>query len=135
MCGKGATGTYRQKTLRRSNGNRRSISELIQKLKVRRGRRRGLPRERKRGLVECDVTGDDDPIGDSVKVAVSFMVGRVAKKDAQGGAGCELMASCGRQVGVAGAPKDAKVIVGRQRAMEGEVRGHELERLCGQDVE
>jgi len=91
--------------------------------------------ERKRGLVESDMMRDDDLVGDGVKAAVSFMVRRVAEKDAQGGAGCELMASCGRQVGVAGAPKDAKVIVGQQRAVEGEVRGHELERLCGQDVE
>jgi len=131
MCRKGAAGTCRQKTLRRSNGNRRSISELIQKLKVCRGKRRGLPRERKCGLVKCDVTGDDNPIGNSVKAVVSFMVGRVAKKDAQGGAGCELMASGGGQVWIANAPKDAEVVVGRQFAMESKVRCNELKRLGG----
>ena len=95
----------------------------------------GLLRERKRGLVESDMTRDDDPVGDGVKAAVSFMVGRVAEKDAQGGVRCELVASYGRQVWIAGAPKDAEVIVGRQRANEGEVRCDKLEHLYGKDVE
>jgi len=58
-------------------------------------------------------------------------VWRVAKKDAQGGAGCELMASGGGQVRIASAPKDAEVLVGWQFAMESKVRCNELERLGG----
>ena len=40
--------------------------------------------ERKGGLVEDDMTRDDDLVGGKVKIAITFVMSRITQKDTQG---------------------------------------------------
>jgi hypothetical protein len=62
-------------------------------------------------LIKYDVSRDVNTIGLKVKAAVSFMVGGVAKEDAQGGAGCKLVGGCGGEVRITGSAKDTKMVI------------------------
>jgi len=54
---------------------------------------------------------DENTIGLKVEAAVSFMVGGIAKKNAQGGSRCKFVGGCGGKVRIASAAKDAKMVV------------------------
>jgi hypothetical protein len=68
------------------------------------------------------MAGDDDPVGGSIKTAVSLMMRRVAKEDAQGGARRKLVCGSGGEVGITCTTKNTKVIVGREFTVKGELR-------------
>ena len=87
------------------------------------------------GFVKDNMTRDDDSIGDRIKTAVSLMVSRIAKEDAESRTGCKFMGSSGRKIGVTLTTENPKMIVGRRTAKEGKMRGRETKGLGGQDVE
>jgi len=61
--------------------------------------------------IEGDLTRDDDPVGNEIKTAVSFVVSRVVKKDAKSRTWSEFVASCDGEVGVTLAFKDVKMSI------------------------
>jgi hypothetical protein len=63
-------------------------------------------------LVEDDVTRDDDAVGDEVKTTIPLVVRGVAKKEAAGGAGRQLMRSSSGIVGIAGTSEHVEVVGG-----------------------
>ena len=58
------------------------------------------------------MTGDNDTTRRKVIAPIPLMIRRVPKKDATSRTRCELVRCGGREVGVASAPKDSKVIIG-----------------------
>ena len=85
-------------------------------------------------LIKDDMTRDDQTVGREVKAAVSFVMSRITQEDTEGGARREFVGSCGRQVGVTFASKDAQVIIHQRCAIEGAVWRGELEGLGWQNV-
>jgi hypothetical protein len=83
--------------------------------------RRGLLGEREGGLVEDNVTRDDDSIGGRIKASISLMVSRVAKEDAKGRTRCKFVGSGGREIGITLTTKNAEMIVGRRTTKQGRV--------------
>ena len=81
------------------------------------------------------MTRDDQSVGREVKAAVSFMMSRVSQKNTHGGLGRKFVAGCSRQVGVAFATEDAKMIIGGRSPKKGMVRGGGSNRLGGQNVD
>lgn len=75
----------------RSYGNRHVSAALIKELIVGRAESTTALDVGKRGLVESDVSGDDDFVGGEVKAAVSLMMRRIAEEDAHGGTGRKLV--------------------------------------------
>ena len=68
------------------------------------------------------MTGDNDTTRRKVIAPILLMIRRVPKEDATSRTRCELVRCGGREVGVASAPKDSKVIIGGRGAKESEVR-------------
>ena len=60
---------------------------------------------------------------------ISLMVRRVFEEDATSRTRCELVRCGGRDVGIAGAPKDSKVIIGARGGKESKVRCRSANRL------
>jgi hypothetical protein len=87
------------------------------------------------GFIKDNMMRDDDPIGGGIKTAVSLMVSRIAKEDAESRTGCKFMGSSGRKIGVTLTTEDPKMIVGRRTAKEGKMRGRKIKGLGGQGVE
>jgi hypothetical protein len=58
------------------------------------------------------MTRDDDPIGREIEAPVAFVIGGVADEGTQSGTGSKFVGGGGSEVGIAGAPKDSKVMVG-----------------------
>ena len=133
LCGKGSTETYREKLMCRSNRSWHIVND-IQRLKIYRRWRTALSKG-KGQLIKDNMTRDDDSIGDKIKTAVSLMMSRIAKEDAESRTGCKFMGSSGRKIGVTLTTEDPKMIVGRRTAKEGKMRGREIKGLGGQDVE
>ena len=126
-------GTCRQKLVRRSNRNGHTVSSF-KKLEVRWNARTIALSKRKGIFIEDDMPGDDDSVGREIKAAVSFVMSRVAKENAQDGPRSEFMWSSGGQVWVTFATEDSQVIICWRLAEEGKVRRGKLESLGGQDV-
>jgi hypothetical protein len=59
------------------------------------------------------MTRDGDPVGGAVKAAVSLMMRRVAKEDAESGALRKFVCGSGSEVWITGTTKNKKVIVRR----------------------
>ena len=78
---------------------------------------------------------NEDSVGGEVKTPITLMVGRVTEEDTTRGARGKLMRSNGREIGVASAPKDTKMVVRGMDAEESEVRGGVGNRLGGETVE
>jgi hypothetical protein len=78
---------------------------------------------------------NEDSVGGEVKTPITLMVGRVTEEDTTRGARGKLMRSSGREIGVASAPKDTKMVVRGMDAEESEVRGGVGNRLGGETVE
>jgi hypothetical protein len=53
---------------------------------------------------------------------IPFVVRGIADENTPGGTRSKLMRGCRGQVGVAGTPKDPKMLVGRRFVIEGSVR-------------
>ena len=82
------------------------------------------------------MTGGNDTTRRKVIAPIPLMIRRVPKKDATSRTRCELVRCGGREVGVASAPKDSKVIIGgRGGAKESEVRCGSANRLGGKAIE
>ena len=58
------------------------------------------------------MTGDNDTTREKIVTPIPLMVRRVSEEDATSRTRCELVRCGGREVGVASAPKDSKVIIG-----------------------
>ena len=81
------------------------------------------------------MTGDNNTTRRKIITPIPLMVRRVPKKDATSRMRCELVRCGGREVGVASAPKDSKVIIGGRGAKESEVRCGSANRLGGKAIE
>lgn len=77
--------------------------------------------KRKRILIKDDVSGDENSISGEIQAPISFVIGGIAEEHTKGGARRELVGSSSREVRVAGASEDPKMIVGRGFPEEGEV--------------
>jgi len=74
-------------------------------------------------LVKDNVARNDDTVGGEVEAPVALMIRSITKKGTECEAGGKLVRSGGGEVGVAGAPETAKIVIGRMGAMEGEEGG------------
>jgi hypothetical protein len=74
-------------------------------------------------LVEDNVAGNDDPVSGEVKTPVALVIRWITKESTESRARGKLVRSGGRKVGIAGAPKRSKIMIGGEAAMEGEERG------------
>ena len=119
--------------MRQSNRSRHNISS-IKELKLASGSRAIARSESKCSFIKDDMPGNNDSVRGEVKAAVSFVMSRITQEDTEGGARREFVGSCGRQVGVTFASKDAQVIIRRRCAKEGAVWRGELEGLGWQNV-
>ena len=81
------------------------------------------------------MTGDNDTTREKIVTPIPLMVRRVSEEDATSRTRCELVRCGGREVGVASAPKDSKVIIGGRGAKESEVRCGSANRLGGKAIE
>ena len=81
------------------------------------------------------MTRDEDTMRGKVIAPIPLMIRRVPKKDATSRMRCELVRCGVREVGVASAPKDSKVIIGGRGAKESEVRCGSANRLGGKAIE
>jgi len=81
------------------------------------------------------MTGDDDAVCGEVEAPVALVVKRIANKGAQGRSWSELVRSGGGEVGVAGAPKSPKVMVGGESAMESEKRSAHVQGLGWETID
>ena len=77
--------------------------------------------ERKRILIKDDVSRDENSISGEIQAPITFVIGGIAEEHTKGGARRELVGSSSREVRVADASEDPKVIVGRGFPEEGEV--------------
>jgi hypothetical protein len=68
------------------------VSKIIQEIKICRVIWRVLLSEMKHHLIESNLTWNDDAVGNEVKVAVFFMVSKVAKKNIKSGTWSDFMA-------------------------------------------
>jgi len=93
----------------RSDGEHRDLVVRLQKIKLI-SRMRGAG-EGKRSLIEDNMSRDEDPIGGKIQTPISFVVRRIAKKDAESGAWGELVWSSSGEIGVAGTTKHSKVVI------------------------
>jgi hypothetical protein len=94
-----------------------------------------LTGEGKRGLIEHDVSRDDDTVCGEIKTSVALVIGRVAEEDAQCGARCKFMRSDNGEVGIASASERAHVMVGGKSAIESKEGGAHLEGFGGEAVD
>jgi hypothetical protein len=78
------------------------------------------------------MTRDDDAVGDEVKTTIPLVVRRVAKEDAAGRAGTQLMRS---SVRIASTIEHAEVVVGGGCAVQGVVGSRVAHRLRWEAVE
>lgn len=75
-------------------------------------------KEGKIGLVEDDVTRDEDFMGREVKASICLVIRRASKEDATSGAGHKLVRGSDREIRITSAPKHAKVNVGGRGGKE-----------------
>ena len=59
------------------------------------------------------MSGVENSISGEIQAPITFVIGGIAEEHTKGGARRELVGSSSREVRVAGASKDPKVIVGR----------------------
>jgi hypothetical protein len=81
------------------------------------------------------VAGDDDTVSVAIKAEVTLVVEGIAKEDTQGGARGKLMGGGGGKVGVALATKNAKMLIRRLSAEQGEVGSREIQRFGGENIQ
>jgi len=81
------------------------------------------------------MTGDEDTMRGKVIAPIPLMIRGVPKEDTTSRARCKLVRCSGREVRVASAPKDSKVIIGGRGAKESEVRCGSANRLGGKAIE
>ena len=79
--------------------------------------------KRKTGLIEHDMTGNNDSIGGEVKTAIPFVIGGETKEHTTNRARGKLMGSGGGCVGVTKATENTKVLIRGRRAEESLVWG------------
>jgi hypothetical protein len=77
------------------------------------------------------MTGDEDTMRGKVIASIPLMIRGVPKEDTTSRVRCKLVRCSGREVRVASAPKDSKVIIGGRGAKESEVRCGSANRLGG----
>ena len=65
----------------------------------------------------------ENSVGRKVQTAIAFVIAGIVKKDAKARAGSNLVRSGGGHVGVTRTTENAKVVIGRVRAEEGEIGG------------
>ena len=75
-------------------------------------------RKRESGLIEHNVSRDDDLLSRPIEATVSTMVGRVPKEHAGDGALGKFMLRGGGGVGIAQATKNSKISIGWIKTME-----------------
>ena len=80
------------------------------------------------------MTGDNDTMRRKIITPIPLMVRRVSEEDTSR-TRCELVRCGGREVGIAGTPKNSKVIIGGRGAKESEVRCGGANRLGGKAIE
>ena len=81
------------------------------------------------------MTGDNDTTRRKIITPIPVMVRRVPKEDETSRTRCELVRCGGREVGIAGTPKNSKVIIGGRGAKESKVRCRSANRLGRKTVE
>ena len=81
------------------------------------------------------MTGNNDTTRRKVIAPIPLMIRRVPKEDATSRTRCELVRCGGREVGVASAPKDSKVIIGGRGAKESKMRCMGANRLGRKAIE
>ena len=91
--------------------------------------------EREGGLIENDMTGDNDTTRRKVIAPIPLMIRRIPKEDATSRTRCELVRCGGREVGIAGTPKNSKVIIGGRSAKESKGRCRSAHRLGRKAIE
>ena len=91
--------------------------------------------EGKRCLVEDNVPRNNDPIRGDVEAFVAFVIGRVPKKRAQGGAGGKFVRGGGGEVGVTRAAESPEIMIGGLGAMKGKEGSAHVEGLGGEAVQ
>jgi hypothetical protein len=72
------------------------------------------------------MSGDHDVISEKIKAVILFVVWGLADENTTGGMRSKLMQGCHGQVGVAGTPKDPKLLVGRRCVVEELLNSHSL---------
>jgi hypothetical protein len=65
---------------------------------------------------------DHDVVSGKIRATIPFVVRGITDEDTPGGTKSKLMQGCHRHVGVAGTPKDPKMLVGRWCVVGGGVR-------------
>jgi hypothetical protein len=77
---------------------------------------------------------DNEAICGKIKTPIALMISRIAKEDTPRGSGSELMSSGGRKVGIAGATKNAKMLIGGCGSIESRVGAEGIQSLSGELV-
>jgi hypothetical protein len=85
------------------------------------------------------VSGDHNVVSEKIKAVIPFVVWGLADEDAPGGTRSSLCGAIANRLGVAGTPKDPKMLVGRRCVIEGGVRAGSsygfcwktLQQICG----
>lgn len=75
----------------------------------------------KRSLVEDHMLRDDDSVGGEIKTAVTFMMSRIAKEDAQSGTRSKFVGCSSGKIRITSATENTKVIIGRLGAKQSHV--------------
>jgi hypothetical protein len=80
------------------------------------------------------MSSDDQAVCREIKVAIAFVVGRVAQEDTPCGMWGELMWRGGDRVRVARTTKDTQMLIGGHRARQGNMRTCSLNHHYGKMV-
>jgi hypothetical protein len=79
--------------------------------------------KRKLGLIQDDVTRDDQLLSHQIDTSVAFVGGRITKEDTRGRSWRQFVGSGGGYVGITEATEYSKIMIGRCFVMEELERG------------
>jgi hypothetical protein len=77
---------------------------------------------------------DDDVVGGEIETPEAFVISEVSKDNTSSGPRCQFVSGFGREIGIAGATKNAQVLIGGGDSMKGEVWTGRADHLGGEMV-
>jgi hypothetical protein len=80
------------------------------------------------------MSGKDDVVGCKFETPITFVLGRVAKEHAQGGARGKFMGCGGGHVRVTSTPKNFKMVIGWRFGVKGGIGGGVFEGFGGESI-
>jgi hypothetical protein len=80
------------------------------------------------------VSGDNDVVDGEIETPISFVVSGVFEENTSCGSVCQFVSGFGREIRIAGATKQAQVVIGRGDSMERDVWTGHADHLGGEAV-